>query len=770
MEKERDKKIKAFTSRMQARLLLVFCVITVLLVALIGRLIYIMNRDGERYAKQVLSRQSYVSAVLPYKRGDIMDRNGTVLARSELQFRLILDPKNLLINSEYIEATANALKVNFDIDPSEISRILEEKPESQYVILRKNLKLDEVNQFKELMSKNNNIKSLWFEEEYVRSYPFETLACDIIGFTSADNVGFYGIEEYYNDLLNGTNGREYGYYDSSLNIERIVKKPENGHSIVTTIDSNVQRILQRHIKDFNAEIGSLNIGILVMNPNNGEILGMASNQEYNLNDPRNLEVLYTAAEIASMTSEQKVEALNKLWKNDAISYGYEPGSTFKPFTVASALEEAIVSEGSSFYCDGVEHIGGFDISCNKRTGHGNISLGEALMKSCNDALMQIAALEGKNIFYPYQSFFGFGQKTGVDLPGEESGILATNKDATDLATNSFGQNFNVTMLQMAAGYSSLVNGGYYYQPHIVKKIINDAGATVKQIDKTLIRQTVSEETSEFIQKYMYQTVELGTAKPAKVPGYAVGGKTGTAEKYPRENDTYLVSFLGAVPAINPEVVIYIIVDEPQNVERQDDSSIATKLASKVLAEILPALGIYPEGEIDYLLPDPEDIPEGEDASGQEGDTGTDNQTPAGSTEGGNGQNGNSSGGAGNTTGDNNTADGNTAGGNSTGGNSTGGNTTGGNTSGGQNAAGGANTGGRNTTGGGNTTGGDNTTGGANTGGGNTTGGGNSTGGDNSTGEEPQTTEPPSSGGNLNENPDESEEEEFTGAAIGPINE
>ncbi len=641
MEKSTEKKIKSFTSRMQARLLLVFCVITLLLTALIGRLIYIMQTDGERYAKQVLSRQSYVSAVLPYKRGDIMDRNGTVLARSELQFRLVLDPKNLLINSEYIAETTDALYANFGIDPSEVNQILKDRPESQYVILKKNLKLDVVSRFKELMKTNSHIKSTWFEEEYIRSYPFDTLACDLLGFTSSDNTGFWGIEEYYNDLLNGTNGREYGYYDSSLNIERIVKKPENGNSIVTTIDANVQRILQKNIIDFNAETGSKNIGILVMDPNNGDIIAMASNQEYNLNSPRDLTGIYPEEELASMTQEQKIEALNRLWKNDAISYGYEPGSTFKPFTVSSALEEALVNENTSFYCDGSEHIGGFDIKCNKRTGHGNVTLGEALMKSCNDALMQIAAMEGKDIFYPYQMNFGFGQKTGVDLPGEEAGILAKDKNATDLATNSFGQNFNVTMLQMAAGYSSLVNGGYYYQPHIVKKIVNDAGATVTQMDKTLIKQTVSEETSEFIQKYMYQTVELGTAKPAQVPGYSVGGKTGTAQKYPRDAKTYLVSFLGAVPAINPEIVIYVIVDEPQNVERQDDSSIATKLASKVLTEVLPALGIYPEGEIDYLLPGEDDTAadnaEGAVIPGQEGNTVPGSEESTNNPEGTNGQ-------------------------------------------------------------------------------------------------------------------------------------
>lgn len=617
MEKSSEKIIKKFSSRMQARLLLVFCVISLLLVALMGRLIYIMQTDGDRYAKLVLSRQSYVSAVLPYQRGDILDRNGTVLARSELQYRLILDPNHLLLNDECIATTVKALKDNFGIEEATIQTILQDKQkqESQYIILLKGLKHEDVEKFNVLMKKNNDnkdnkdITGIWFEEEYVRAYPYDALASDLIGFTSADNIGYWGIEEYYNDELNGTNGREYGYYDSSLNIERIVKKAENGNSIISTIDANAQRIIQKQIKAFNEEFGSKNIEVMVMNPNNGEIIAMASNQEYNLNTPRNLKGIYTDEEIASMSTEQTMEALNTLWKNDAISSGFEPGSTFKPFTVAAGLEEDVMKEDKTYYCDGGESVGGSYIKCSKVTGHGNVTLGQALMLSCNDALMQIAAEEGRDIFYSYENSFGFGAKTGVDLPGEESGIIipVDNLNATELATSSFGQSFNVTMLQMTAAYSSLVNGGFYYEPHIVKQIINDSGATVKQIDKTLIKQTVSEKTSEFIQKYMYQTVEAGTAKGAQVPGYAIGGKTGTAQKLPRDAKTFLVSFLGAVPAIHPEMVIYVVIDEPQNVVKQADSSIATKFASKILTELLPALGIYPEGEIDYLLPTEEEL-------------------------------------------------------------------------------------------------------------------------------------------------------------------
>ncbi|HWT27279.1 MAG TPA: penicillin-binding transpeptidase domain-containing protein, partial [Mobilitalea sp.] len=322
---------------------------SLLLVGLMVRLIYIMQTDGDRYAKQVLSRQSYVSAVLPYERGEILDRKGTILAKSVLQYRLILDPKQLLMNEEDITPTMNALKQSFGIKPEDVQSILKDRPDSQYVILLKNIKQDAVDKYKQLTKYSSDITGIYFEEEYVRDYPYDTLASDVIGFTSADGTGHWGLEEYYNDELNGTNGREYGYYDSSLNIEKIVKKPENGNSLVSTIDANVQRIVQKHIKAFNEETGSKNIGVVVMNPNNGEILAMASDQDYNLNDPRNLSGIYTPEELSSMTEAQKSEALNKLWKNECISFGYEPGSTFKPFTISAGLEENVIAPDQVFH-------------------------------------------------------------------------------------------------------------------------------------------------------------------------------------------------------------------------------------------------------------------------------------------------------------------------------------------------------------------------------------------------------------------------------------
>jgi stage V sporulation protein D (sporulation-specific penicillin-binding protein) len=636
--KKSSGKNRRFTSRMQTKLLFIFCVLTILSLGLMGRMLFIMKEDGDRYTKSVLSRQSYVSKVLPYRRGSILDRNGTVLANSDLRYRLILDAKLLNEYPENISETKDVLEKYFNIDPQEIEEKLTKRKDSQYIILAKNLKYSAIKDFKMMMENSQNLQEhkntadienktktskdkaltdtkrktaqnskdikamgIWFEQEYIRTYPCKTLACDVLGFSNSENRGYYGIEEYYNNELNGINGREYGYYDATLNIERVIKKAENGHTIVSTIDANAQRIIQKYINKFNSEKGYKNIGILVMNPNNGEILAMASNQEYDLNSPSNLESIYTKKKLAMMSEKKKEKALYELWKNDVISFNYEPGSTFKPCTVAAALEEAVVSEKSTFFCDGIEH----GQKCSHK--HGELTLAGALIHSCNDSLMQIGDLLGKKNFCKYVKKYGFGAKTGIDLPGEEKGqvIALENMGVVDLAACSYGQSNTVTMVQLASVYSSLVNGGNYYQPHIVKQILNDKGAIVKEIEKTLVRKTVSEGTSKFIQKTMYRTVNEGTAKNAKVEGYAVGGKTGTAEKQPRKEGKNIVSFLGNVPAINPEIVFYVIIDEPQNVPKQT-SGVATEFAGEVLKELLPALGIYPDGKIDYLLDDDND--------------------------------------------------------------------------------------------------------------------------------------------------------------------
>lgn len=604
------KRMKKFTPKMQAKLLLVFCVFTIALIGLIAKLVLVNRSDGDKYAKRVLSQQTYTSSVVPYKRGTIYDNKGTILAFSDKSYNLIFDVKSVLSgdDGEYIEPTISALLECYDfLSEEELYKTIEEKPDSQYVILKKELTYDEMIKFedykeeknKKAENKDSKINGVWFDEAYLRRYPNDELASNIIGFTTADGKGNWGIEQYYNDELNGTNGISFGYIDNELNLKSKVHPPSNGNSLVTTIESNAQRIVQDYILGFNEEFGSKNIGVVLMNPQNGEIYAMASNEEYNLNNPTDLSPFLEEEAIASMTEEEKLDYLNGVWRNFTISDSFEPGSTFKPFTIAAGLEEGLIGENQTFVCDGGEEVGGWNIRCHRRSGHGTITLTEALSQSCNDALMQIAAIEGRNLFHKYQTFFGFGSKTGIDLPGEAEGLLTSveNLNSSELATSSFGQTFTVSMVQMAAGYSSLVNGGNYYKPHIVKQILNDDGAVIKEIEPEILKKTSSVKTSDFIQSSMYSAVEEGTAKKASVIGYKVAGKTGTAQKQPRSAGTYVVSFLGHVPADNPEVVIFVVIDEAENVPTQANSALATELASAILKDVLPFLEVYPTEEV-----------------------------------------------------------------------------------------------------------------------------------------------------------------------------
>ena len=592
------KPLKKFTHRMSARLMFIFTIILALMGLLIVRIAELNHTDGVRYEKKVLSQQTYTSTAIPFQRGSILDRNGTVLAYSEKVYNVILDVYYALSDDKYSEPTKKALLDSFkDLKESDIENLYTKKPNSRYSIIKKGISYDAMEKFKELEKKDENIQGVWFEEDYNRKYPYKTHASNVLGFTISGNIGNWGIEQYYNDTLNGTNGIEFGYIDSDLKLERTVKPSINGNSIVSTIDANVQKIVENHIKSFNEEAGSMNMGVVVMNPNNGEILAMASNETYDLNKPTDLTPFYTKDEISKMSDKEKTDALSKIWRNYTISNAYEPGSTFKPFTIAAALEENVIKQNDTYFCDGGEEVAGSYIKCSSYSigGHGEVNLTQALMKSCNDALMQIGAKEGGNLFLGYQKFFGFGAKTGVDLPGEAIGILKEKSGygKVDLATNSFGQNFTTTMIQLASGFSSLVNGGYYYEPHIMKEVLNASGSMVSSFDKKLVKLSVSSDTSKFLDNALYMTVQEGTAKGAQVPGYKVGGKTGTAEKIPRGAGTYLVSFIGCVPTDNPQVVIYVVIDEPQNVVKQADSSLATKTAGAILTEILPLLEIYP---------------------------------------------------------------------------------------------------------------------------------------------------------------------------------
>ena len=601
---------KKFTKGMQKKLVLLFGAVILAFVGLVGYITIINAKDGEQYTKIVLDQQQYESRTIPYKRGDILDRNGTKLATSERVYNVILDAKVLLSKDEYLEPTLTALKDCFDIKESDVRKVLDDTPSSRYCVLKKAVDYNTEQKFEKIIAdteKNPNVKGIWMEEDYVRKYPYDTLASGMLGFASSGNVGNSGIEAYYNSVLNGTDGREYGYLDSDAGYEKTVKEAENGKTVVSTIDLQVQSIVEKHILAFNEEHknlategeGSKHTAVMVMNPQNGEILAEASYPNYDLNNPRDLTKYYSKEEIKKMTDDEQSEALNSLWTNFCVSDDYEPGSTFKPFTVAAGLELGVLDGSETFNCTGMMHVGDDDIYCHVKTGHGQETLKQAVENSCNVALMQIAQKIKEEQFSRYQKLFGFGQYTDIDLPGETdtSGLLyqPEDMDPASLATNAFGQNFNVTMTQLAAAYCSLVNGGDYYKPHVVKQIEDENGNVVDSKDSVVLRKTVSKETSDILKDYMLGVVEEGTGTNAAVEGYDIGGKTGTAEKLPRGNEKYLISFIGYAPQDNPQVVVYVVIDEP-NAVSQEDSSLVTTLASDIMKEIFPYLGIKKNGK------------------------------------------------------------------------------------------------------------------------------------------------------------------------------
>lgn len=587
-----------FTNGMRKRLLVICFIAVVAICFLIGRIIFITAKNGDDYARRVLSQQSYVSSVIPFRRGTITDRNGTVLAQSVKVYNIILDPKVALTYSYTLEPTLEALTDCFGFTREEIEKTLEENSGSSYVRLRRFEPYDTVADFKEKMNSNSHIKGVWFEEEYIRSYPCDSLASHVIGFANTSNVGFYGIEQYYNDCLNGVDGKEYGYYDSELNLKTNTKDALDGNTIVSTIDSAVQSCIERHVSEFLDTYECNSIGIVVADPNNGEILGMASNREFNLNDPRNLDGFVSEEELQNMSDEEKSDALYSLWRNFCVSDAYEPGSTFKTITVASALEANSVKTGDRFNCTGSREVGGWTISCSAHSGHGDISLAESLSKSCNCALMDIAAELGTERFYSYQSRFGFGNLTGVDLVGESTGqvVKKSSLHETELATSSFGTRFTVTMMQMVGAYSSILNGGTYYRPHVVKEIKDADGRTIERMDGLDVKETVSSKTSEYIRESLRLTVTEGTGTPANIAGYSVAGKTGTAEKLPKDSGKYVISFMGFAPYDDPGILVYVVVDELHDEEKAGSSSVCSSMAGSILSEILPYLEIYPEKE------------------------------------------------------------------------------------------------------------------------------------------------------------------------------
>lgn len=629
-------KSKKFSIKMQKKLLVLYVLILLAFTALSAQILRLIRESGDQYQRQVLIQQHYTSVTIPFRRGDIVDAKGTKIATSEKVYNLVIDAK--VMNTElsgktpYLEPTLTALGQNFDLDMSAIRQYVASHRNSSWYVPLKRLSYDEISGFLAAQKEDQKIQGIWFEEEYRRIYPYGALAADAVGFVSIDGRDAYGgLEEYYNDVLSGINGREYGYLNDDLELERTVKAAVDGYHIHSTIDLNAQMIVEKYLNRFMEEHrdearpgnGAENAACVIQWVDTGEILAMASSPGYDLNNVRDPQKLIGSmmvekvtnangyyeikkngtvidqAALDAMDEDQLYLNLNNLWKNYCITGTYEPGSVAKPFTVASALEKGAIVPGSTFECTGKLEIGGYEIKCHNGT-EGTMTLEKAVAKSCNVSMMRIAGLLGTEDFCEYQNIFNFGLRTNVDLAGEARTASLVYKESdmgpTDLATNSFGQNFNVTMIQMITAFSSLVNGGYYYEPHMVDRVTNTGGATVENIEPRVLKQTVSEATSAYIRQYCRAVVEYGTGVTARPAGYMIGGKTGTAETidqntHKRSETEHVVSFMGYAPADDPKIAIYVVVDRP-NANKQGNARFATGIVRNILTELLPYLNIF----------------------------------------------------------------------------------------------------------------------------------------------------------------------------------
>ena len=622
-----------------------------------------INRHDEMWEKAV--DQQTRSATVPASRGTIYDRNGYMLAVSATAEEVNISPKEIAAFVEnqkksIEEAREKAAQKGETYEAPELrdqsyiarglSRILEvdqakieermTKTNSMYENIRKKVEqtqADEVRRFinGEIDEEGNEVpesqrkklQGVWMNPDSKRIYPYSSLGANVIGFVNAENKGGVGLEAKYDSELEGTAGMTVAAKNAAgtellyQGYEQIFDA-ENGDNLVLTLDINVQAALEKGIeamaKKFNAANGATGI---VMDVNNGAIVGMASYPNYDLNDygtlyddalKAKLEATLAALEAQRMTfsTEEEYEAavsnaassaMQTQWRNKCIDSTYEPGSTFKPITLASALEEGVINMNSTFNCTGSVQVGKWTIHCSKKGGHGHQTLEQAVGNSCNPAFINIGQRLGGETFYEYMRAFGLTEPTGVDMIGEAKGIISKSSlvnDAASLASYAFGQTFNVTPLELIRAQAACVNGGYLYTPYIVEQVLDDEGNVLSQHDSTPIRQVVSEETSAKVRQCLEYVVAQGTGKNGQVAGYRIGGKTGTADKTETRNTTkeIVVSFMCFAPADDPQYIMLLTMDTPSRTTGTYPSggNMVAPTASQVMAEILPYLGIEPD--------------------------------------------------------------------------------------------------------------------------------------------------------------------------------
>jgi len=609
-----DKNNNMMKSRLGV-LFIIFILIFVYLMVHLGVITFVESDNyNQRVLYQYISKQTMSDNIIP-KRGQISDRNGIVLAENVRVYNIIFDPNGMIAQPENVRI-ASMKKIAAEVDGvtlSQLEEYLVDIPSVKYKIIGKAYELEDLTELKRAIDADE-IKGVYLEGYYKREYPYNTLASDVIGIYDQTGTATYGVEQEYNDYLTGIYGRLYGYVDNGVFVKQEEILAENGYNVNLTLDFTIQKYVEDALLSYMESHEAKSANALVMNPQTGEILAMASYPTFDLNDPYNLELSLTEDELAAMTSEEIQDYRYELWKNFAVSDTFEPGSTYKALVLAAALEEGVVDLDTEFYCGGFLEVADRTIKCWKTTGHGTLTAAEALVNSCNVSFMQIGALLGRDLFYNYSQLFGVGEKTEVDMVAEGGygTSLYFQKDQlneVELATSSFGQGFNMTSIQLVTAFSSLINGGYMYQPHIMASIQDDSGHIVENFEPLVTRQVISQETSDTMRQLLQQVVEEGTGKGAYIEGYHIGGKTGTAEKGNRENENYVVSFIGYAEQEEAQVVVLVAIDEPEGVD--PTSAIAVEVFVDIMEDVLPYMNIFKDIDEEPIIENADETGEGE---------------------------------------------------------------------------------------------------------------------------------------------------------------
>ena len=562
------------------KILVVFVCAALILCALIGRLVWLMIFDAEYYqelAQDLHEREREIKAA----RGEIVDRNGVVLATNRTVCTISVIHSQVGDPERVIEVLSSEL----EMEESEVREKVEKVSSMERI--RTNVDKETGDRIRDY-----DLAGVKVDEDYKRYYPFNDLASRVLGFTGGDNQGIIGLEVKYEDYLKGTNGTILTVTDArGIELDGVAEdriEPVDGQTLRVSLDYNIQAYCQQAAENVMEEKQAEAVSILLMNPQNGEILACVNVPEFDLNDPYELN---NGVDADSLSDEELQDQLNQMWRNRCINDTYEPGSTFKIITASASLEEGVVSLDDTFFCSGYRIVEDRKIRCHKVGGHGQETFVEGIQNSCNPVFMDIGLRLGADRFYDYFEKFGLLKLTNVDLPGEAGTIMHRKEDigTVELATMTFGQSFQVTPIQMAVTVSSIINGGTRVTPHVGMAVLDENGETVEAFDYETEDGIVSEESSETMQMLLESVVSEGSGKNAYIEGYSIGGKTATSQTLPRSANKYISSFIGFAPADDPQILGIVIIHDPQGVYY--GGTIAAPVLRDIYDNVLPYLGI-----------------------------------------------------------------------------------------------------------------------------------------------------------------------------------